>query len=184
MISLFWSKYFASDCSWNSSILKLLKFLNSGNSWILESFQQNAFESTNERIHWHFTNTLSATSFLAMLLAMCGVYAIVDLYCSLLVEMQSCPMTLPTQKHPPEVFYKKLFLIILQYSEENTCVVVSLLKRACNTNAFLWILRTLTLKNICERMLLQEWLLYLSYLIFLFILFFPISRGSFLQRLE
>ena len=29
------------------------------------------------------------------------------------------------QKQPPEVFYKKLFLKISQYSQENTCVGVS-----------------------------------------------------------
>ena len=30
-----------------------------------------------------------------------------------------------TQKQPPEVFIKKLFLKILQYSQEDTCIGIS-----------------------------------------------------------
>ena len=47
------------------------------------------------------------------------------------------------QKQPPEVFYKKLFLKIRQYLQENTCtgVPATLLKRDSNAGVFLLILR-------------------------------------------
>ena len=48
------------------------------------------------------------------------------------------------QKQPPEEFYKKGVLKILQYSQENTCVGVSFLIKLQafrSENIFLWILR-------------------------------------------
>ena len=63
--------------------------------------------------------------------------------------------------------YKKLFLKVLQYSQENNCVGVSvliklqtfklatLLKRGSNTGAFLQFLRTPILKNKCEWLFLS-----------------------------
>ena len=48
---------------------------------------------------------------------------------------------------------KKLFLKILQYSQENTCVPATVLKRDSTTGVFLWILRFLrtpSLMNISE----------------------------------
>ena len=64
---------------------------------------------------------------------------------------------------------KKLFLIILQYSQENTCVggipflikiifnkrPTTLSKRDSNASVFLVILPNFFLKNICERLLLR-----------------------------
>ena len=73
---------------------------------------------------------------------------------------------LKQQKQSPEVFRKKVFLKILQYSQENTCVgapLVSLestlLKRDRNTYFHVNItkfLRTPILKNIWERLHLKQ----------------------------
>ena len=54
------------------------------------------------------------------------------------------------QNQPAELFYKKLFLMILQYSQKNTCVGVSF--SILNIAKFL---RAPTLKNICERLPLK-----------------------------
>ena len=68
------------------------------------------------------------------------------------------------KKQLPEVFYKKLFLQISQYSQKKICEVADL--RNCNFTKkrhqhrcypvnFTKILRTPILKNICERVLLH-----------------------------
>ena len=44
------------------------------------------------------------------------------------------------QKQPSEVFYKKVVFKISQYSQENNCVGVSLLKRDSSTGVSLWTL--------------------------------------------
>ena len=80
--------------------------------------------------------------------------------------------TIEQQKQPPEVFcLKKMFLKISQFSQENTCIGVSFYKVAglqtCNfikkrlqhrffpvNNAK--VLRTPILKNICERLFLEQ----------------------------